>query len=299
MWIVRYSPPESGVVMSHMPSTSINADSITTPDFVFMASRTGVESACTTLTHVRKEAHRAMTTVPQDQSPRQLSTFVFNGQANIRAFQGEDGEPRFIAADVCKALDITNVGNALARLDDDEKDDIRLPDAMGRITSIAVVTESGLYNLIIRSDKPEAKTFKRWITHEVLPAIRKTGSYSLQPQALMPIQALLTAVQHLADVEAEQTRQADAIRRVEARQDVQDQEREYFSIIGYAAYHKRHIDPTAASQLGKQATRYCKTHSIHIGKKKEALRGSVNTYPEDVLTLVFNAWRSQVPLLDD
>ncbi len=236
------------------------------------------------------------TTVPHDQSPRQLSTFVFNGQSDIRVIPGNDGEPRFIANDVCKAIALANVSQALSRLDDDEICDVILNDTAGRPNKFKAVTESGLYSLILRSDKSEAKAFKRWITSEVLPSIRKTGAYAVN---LTPAETLLMQAQRLVDHERQIAALQENQRRIEARQDVQDQEREYFSIIGYAAYHKRHIDPTAASQLGKQATRYCKTHSIHIGKKKEALRGSVNTYPEDVLTLVFNAWRSQVPLLDD
>lgn len=89
----------------------------------------------------------------------------------------KDGEPLFVAADVCRALEITNVGNALARLDGDEKDDIRSTDTIGRTQEVAAVTESGLYSLVLGSRKPEAKAFKRWITHDVLPTIRKTGGY--------------------------------------------------------------------------------------------------------------------------
>lgn len=234
--------------------------------------------------------------VPQSPSDRQLSVYNFNGQADIRVVKGDDGEPRFVAADVCKVLDLANVSQALSRLDEDEISDIILNDTAGRPNRFKAVTESGLYSLILASRKPEAKAFKRWITHEVIPAIRKTGSYAVN---LTPAEMLLMQAQRLVDHERQIAALEENQRRIEARQDVQDQEREYFSIIGYAAYHKRHIDAAAASQLGKQATRYCKTHNIHIGKKKDAMRGSVNTYPEDVLTLVFNAWRSQVPLLDE
>lgn len=91
-----------------------------------------------------------------------------------------DGEPWFVAADVCRALDITNVGNALARLDDDEKGSIRLTDVTsnGGNPNVSIVNEPGLYSLVLGSRKPEAKAFKRWITHDVIPSIRKTGSYT-------------------------------------------------------------------------------------------------------------------------
>ena len=88
-----------------------------------------------------------------------------------------DGEPWFVLNEVCGKLDIKNVGGAASRLDDDEKDDIRLTDAIGRMQKTVIINESGLYSIILRSTKDEAKQFKKWITSEVLPSIRKTGSY--------------------------------------------------------------------------------------------------------------------------
>ena len=87
-----------------------------------------------------------------------------------------DGEPWFVAADVCAVLEIRNGRDALGRLDDDEKG-VATTDTLGGPQQVSVINESGLYSLTLTSRKPEAKAFKRWITHEVLPAIRKTGSY--------------------------------------------------------------------------------------------------------------------------
>jgi prophage antirepressor-like protein len=89
-----------------------------------------------------------------------------------------DGEPWFIAVDVCNLLDITNVTQSLGSLDDDEK----LPYVMyraGQMRSVNLINESGLYNLIFRSKKPTAKAFRKWVTKEVIPAIRKTGSFGV------------------------------------------------------------------------------------------------------------------------
>lgn len=96
----------------------------------------------------------------------------------------QNGEPWFVAKDVCECLEISNSRQALSRLDTDEKADVILNDgSQNRKTNI--VNEYGLYNVVLSSRKPEAKEFKRWITHEVLPAIRKTGSYSMAiPQTL-------------------------------------------------------------------------------------------------------------------
>jgi anti-repressor protein len=93
-----------------------------------------------------------------------------------------DGEPWFVAADVCAILDIANVGNALNRLDGDDIRQADVIDTIGRRQSTKVISEAGLYELVIRSDKPEAKPFRRWVTSEVLPAIRRTGSYGVPAQ---------------------------------------------------------------------------------------------------------------------
>lgn len=91
-----------------------------------------------------------------------------------------DGEPWFIAADVCAALGIGNPSQAVSYLDEDERGATLITNE-GRTRQLNIVSEPGLYSLILRSRKPEAKAFKRWITHEVLPAIRKTGRYEATP----------------------------------------------------------------------------------------------------------------------
>ena len=88
-----------------------------------------------------------------------------------------DGDPWFAAVDVCRVLDIVNHKDALKRLDDDEKSGVALSGPHGREQITNCVNEPGFYALVLSSRKPEAKAFKRWITHEVIPAIRKTGSY--------------------------------------------------------------------------------------------------------------------------
>ncbi|MDY4856303.1 MAG: BRO family protein [Candidatus Ventricola sp.] len=90
----------------------------------------------------------------------------------------KDGEPWFVAADVCRALEVDPT--ATRRLDDDEKNTLRLTQGTSGNPNVTIVNEPGLYSLVLGSRKPEAKNFKRWITHEVIPSIRKTGSYSIQ-----------------------------------------------------------------------------------------------------------------------
>lgn len=104
-----------------------------------------------------------------------LQIFKNNEFGEIRTVT-KNNEPWFIATDVCSALDISNTSQALTRLDDDEKNTIILNEGIGNPNK-SIVSEYGLYNLILASRKKEAKKFKRWITHEVIPTIRKHGAY--------------------------------------------------------------------------------------------------------------------------
>lgn len=88
-----------------------------------------------------------------------------------------EGQPWFVAADVCRVLEIEPT--ATRRLDEDEKDTLRLTQGTSGNPNVTIVNEPGLYALVLGSRKPEAKAFKRWITHEVVPTIRKTGAYGL------------------------------------------------------------------------------------------------------------------------
>lgn len=89
----------------------------------------------------------------------------------------QNGEPWFVAADVCKALDLGDTHKAVERLEDDEKGRNSIP-TLGGNQEMTTVSEAGLYSLVLGSRKPEAKAFKRWITHEVIPTIRKHGMYA-------------------------------------------------------------------------------------------------------------------------
>lgn len=105
----------------------------------------------------------------------EIQRFEFKG-ASLRALTDEAGEPWFVAKDVCDILEISNPSDALKRLDDDERSRFNL----GRQGETNIVNEAGLYVLVLGSRKPEAHEFKRWVTHEVLPSIRKHGAYMTQ-----------------------------------------------------------------------------------------------------------------------
>lgn len=124
-----------------------------------------------------------------------------------------NGNPWFVAKDVCDVLGISNNRHALSRLDDDEKDDVVLNDGI-RNRNFSIVNEYGLYNLIISSRKQEAKEFQRWVTHEVIPSIRKHGGY-LTPEKIE--EALLnpdTLIQLATNLKEERTQRLLAEQRV-------------------------------------------------------------------------------------
>ena len=145
-----------------------------------------------------------------------------------------DGEPWFVAADVCKALELEKTNRALSRLDDDEKGAHSVSTPGGR-QRMSIISESGLYSLILGSRKPEARAFKRWITHEVIPSIRKHGAY-MTDSLLDALEAHPEAVpEYLNRLRSENARNRELNRRL------------------------RLALPTTAKELGvpeKQCTRY-------------------------------------------
>lgn len=116
----------------------------------------------------------------------ELMEFQFSKQSDSLQVELINSEPWFLAKDVCNILDLENVTKALYTLDEDEK--LTLPvDRSGQVRNMNFINESGLYNLIFQSRKPEAKKFRKWVTNEVLPSIRKTGKYgaAAMPQRML------------------------------------------------------------------------------------------------------------------
>jgi anti-repressor protein len=108
-----------------------------------------------------------------------LELFEYTGH-EIRVQVDESGEPLFVLADLAAALGIANVTQLRSRLSDDLCLTYPMPDRLGRTQQVWVVTEPGLYEVIIRSNRPEAAAFRRWVTTEVLPSIRKHGLYATE-----------------------------------------------------------------------------------------------------------------------
>jgi len=110
-----------------------------------------------------------------------------------------DGVPYWVAKDVCEILKLVNVSMALDGLEEDEKG-ISKVDTLGGIQNLSIITESGLYSLVIRSNRPEARKFRKWITSEVIPSIRKTGHYGVKAPSNL-IEALKLALEQAVQIE--------------------------------------------------------------------------------------------------
>lgn len=113
-----------------------------------------------------------------------LQIFIYSG-AQLRTIQQPDGL-WWVLRDVCEVLGLSTPAKVAERLDDDEKG-VSLIHTPGGKQEMTIINEPGLYSVILRSDKPEAKAFKRWVVHEVLPSIRKTGSYGMNTEALQEL----------------------------------------------------------------------------------------------------------------
>lgn len=135
-----------------------------------------------------------------------MQIFTYNSN-EVRTVE-MNGEPWFVLKDVCEVLGLSTPARVAERLDSDEVSQAHLIDSMGRKQSTYVINESGLYNVILRSDKPEAKPFRKWVTSEVLPSIRQHGAYmtseTLQAAILNPD----TMIQLCQQLKAEQDKNA-------------------------------------------------------------------------------------------
>lgn len=213
-----------------------------------------------------------------------MTPFNF-GEQQVRVISDDQGQPWFVAADVCAVLEIKNPSDAIKRLDDDERARFNL--ALQGDTNI--INESGLYSLILRSRKTSARTFRKWVTSEVLPAIRRTGAYTMTPA--LPVvknatmQLVIAQAMELDRLEQAQQELASRVEAVEAR--VATQDSMFYTVLGYARKTGEFVDNVRASVLGRGATRLSKARNYPMGKAADPRFGVVHTYHTDILQEVF------------
>ena len=207
-----------------------------------------------------------------------------------------NNEVWFCAKDVCGILEIKNVTQAVQRLDGDERSMFNI----GRQGNTNFINESGLYTLILRSDKKEAKPFRKWITSEVIPAIRKTGKYEEKKKPLTQAELILQQAQWMVEAEsrinniennviglANTIEDNDkSIKRLENNQR-RTVTSNHLTVIAYA--NIKGIKPKSyhAPSIGKKATKICREKDLLIGTTVDSRYGLINTYPVEVLDEIF------------
>ena len=212
-----------------------------------------------------------------------------------------EGEPWFVAVDVCRALDLSDTGRAMSRLDADESTRIEIdhPQSPGKKLEVFAVNEPGLYSLVLGSRKPEAKAFKHWITHDVIPAIRKTGSYAptLSPAELLVAQANLLLEQdkrmkalesNVVDMKDDIVDMNDRVEQLESA--VVNHPEDYVSVAGYARMKNIPLSLSVAQHLGRKAKKLSKARGVEIHQTGDERFGTVGIYRIDILDDVFAAY---------
>lgn len=201
----------------------------------------------------------------------ELSVFTYQSQP-VRTVS-IDGEPWFVLKDVCEILGISHVTDTARRLEEDEVAQTDLIDNMGRNQRAYAVNEPGLYNVILRSDKPEAKSFKRWVTHEVLPVLRKTGSYTTAPMTT----AEMFLAQAKAMVELEQQNRA-ITQRLDTQQQTLEKAVSVFSLPTVEVEHWR-------DEMNTHISRVCETY----GLSQQVFRGETYAELEDTANVILSS----------
>lgn len=128
---------------------------------------------------------------------KQVETYTNTEFGTIRALGDENGEPLFVAKDVAEVLGYSNPRKAIGDHVDDEDKGVTKCDTPGGTQDMTVINESGLYSLVLSSKLPKAKEFKHWVTHEVLPSIRKHGGYMAGQEQMTPEQMLAASMRWL------------------------------------------------------------------------------------------------------
>jgi prophage antirepressor-like protein len=204
-----------------------------------------------------------------------------------------DGETRWVAADVCEILGLSNPSMAVGRLDDDEGG-ISSIDTPSGTQEMLTVNESGLYSLIFKSRKPEARRFKKWVTSVVLPALRKTGQYAvgqdedpLVTQARIQLEVAQRQVQ-LGHAIEEQRRQIEELK-AQAGITVT-----HSTIRGFCVKHKLTLLPNEAKKVGRRLSKLCRERGLEVRKVEDAGYGQIGAYPNEVLAEWLESHRKPV-----
>nr|DAK82367.1 MAG TPA: hypothetical protein [Caudoviricetes sp.] len=207
----------------------------------------------------------------------------------VRVLIQEDGEPLFCLADICNILELQSSA-VIRRLEEGVTSNHPLP-TNGGIQQLTFVNEEGLYDVILGSRKESTKPFRKWVTSEVLPSIRKTGSYSVKPMSQAEL--LLQQAQVIVDLEKRQIAQEGKIQQLTKDFDYLKSKTnntpDFYSVVGYCSLKGISINLEDAKQLGKEASKICKDNGIKTGSLPDPRFGRIKTYPYRVLESVIES----------
>lgn len=245
------------------------------------------------------EVEPAIETVDVPTVGGEIRLFGFE-EHQVRVVVDSDGEPWWVAADVCAVLGIGDVSMAIARLNSDDTSTAGVVDSVGRRNpNTRIVNESGLWDLVLDSRKPEAKRFRRWVTSEVLPSIRRTGSYAYpsvrpEPRKMSSLEMLRTVIDSAIELEQKQAalnQRVDGVdERVAAteletwdntvRLDAIEGRHGWYAAPGWAGLKGfRQTDGASLAALGHRAVRIGKAAGLQPGKVPHPRFTSQNTWP--------------------
>lgn len=206
-----------------------------------------------------------------------------------------NNEVYFVAKDICEVLSITNPNNVYQRLHQNDIQSMDIADSIGRKQKMYVVNESGLYDLIFESRKDDAKAFRRWVTNEVLPSIRKTGKYELQKDSLTAMTLMRQQLDYLIEHEKQLREHKEKLENHETRiNEIEGQintvNKDYLSLAGYYALKKQvwGLSQAEASQIGKKLKKASELAGMPIIRIHDAKFGEVNGYHKDILAQILS-----------
>ena len=204
-----------------------------------------------------------------------------------------NNEVYFVAKDICEVLAISNPNNVYQRLHQDDIQSMDIEDSIGRKQKMYVVSESGLYDLIFESRKDDAKAFRRWVTNEVLPSIRKTGKYELQKDSLTAMTLMRQQLDYLIEHEKQLREHKEKLenhenRITEIEAQITTVNKDYLSLAGYYALKKQvwGLSQAEASQIGKKLKKASDLAGMPLIRIHDAKFGEVNGYHKDILAKV-------------
>nr|DAY59899.1 MAG TPA: repressor domain protein [Caudoviricetes sp.] len=249
-----------------------------------------------------------------------LALFEHEKFGSLRVVRRDQGTPWFVAKDVCDCLELGRQQDSTRYLDEDEKGECLVNTPSGE-QMMVTVSEPGLYSLILRSRKPEAKAFKRWVTHEVIPSLRKTGGYLMAkpddtPEAILA-RAVLVAQDTIRRIEAERDEAirtkawisdrktatamataSAAVRKAAALENELGRGRDYKSVKGIPWFLDIFEDtPAAYSVAGRKLSDMSRRMDYEIREIEDSRFGSVKAYHVDVIEAFRLALKNDLNML--